>query len=120
MLLGKRSEDTGPAVKPRRISARRQKHLSVANKLSTASVSLFLSRTQLEQRSAVASEPLFPMPSCFDTLPRFLGWTRYEWAYAPEEVARAIGLGEPWALWNEERKERISRRRVTRNAESPL
>lgn len=121
MSLEKPSDDTClPTVKPRRVSARRQRHLAIASRLDSASVSLFLSRAQLEQRAAVASDPLFPIPPCLESLPKFLGWSRYEWTYAPEEVARAVGLGEPWALWNEERNERISRRRTPTRSEYPL
>jgi ParB family chromosome partitioning protein len=62
------------------------------------------SNGKMTDRAAVAAEPLWPVPQLADRseMPRFLGWTRYEWAAAPRELIEHVGLVDAWERWKAE------------------
>ncbi len=63
-----------------------------------------LTAEQIADRAAVASEPLWPTPDGDqrDQVPRFLGWSRYEWFVAPRELIELVGLVDAWIGWKAE------------------
>ena len=84
---------------------------AVVQPFQPVSLGVVLTRAQIEHRTRLAAETLFPIPDDPSSLTLFLGWTRYDWMYAPEELARAVGLAEAWRRWNQERTASIARRR---------
>ncbi len=66
-----------------------------------------LTPEQVSDRNAVASEPLWPMPQDMarDQMPRFLGWTRYEWSVAPAALVGFFSLNGAWHGWKAEEAE---------------
>jgi hypothetical protein len=63
-----------------------------------------LTPEQRADRNAVMADPIYPVPPPEARLqrPRFMGWTRYEWARAPEPLVEHFGMRQAWASWRRE------------------
>jgi len=70
-----------------------------------------LTAEQIADRDAVMADPIWPVPTgaAKDQMPRFLGWTRYEWSAAPEPMIDHFGMRDAWEGWQSERAEMQSR-----------
>lgn len=81
-----------------------------------------LTPEQIAERSSVVTDPLYPIPPVGEELPRFMGWTRYEWSEAPVELVDYFDLREAWDSWQAEKEGMIRwntrSRRVTAATQS--
>ena len=61
-----------------------------------------LTAEQIFDRDAVAADPIWPVPRDRSQIPRFLGWSRYDWSVAPRELVEHVGLVDAWEGWKAE------------------
>ncbi len=73
----------------------------LARRKATGAV-ITLTPQQIADRAAVASEAIYPVPRHID-IPRFLGWSRYDWSATPEALVELVGLHDAWRAWQAER-----------------
>lgn len=64
-----------------------------------------LTPEQIADRDAVMAEPIWPVPKGAqrDQMPRFLGWSRYEWSEAPLPLIEFLGMQPAWEGWRAEK-----------------
>ncbi len=84
-------------------NAERQRQFRKRQRLRTSALSL--SAEQIKARDAVMAEPIWPFlpKERRAKVPRFMGWTAYQWSLAPEELIWYFEMRPAWEAWQAER-----------------